>query len=224
MVDETRQPETASVWRDADAYIDTVKRAYRRDNWQNQPQYCEVRSEKATVLGAIRPVADNWGITLRVCHGFGSTGMETQVGTLFEGLSKEIAVFYLGDHDPSGHVIEQDIHRREQNASGIDFRMVRLAIHPADISLFNLPPQTIKASDSRAASFRRRFGSNAATVELDALPAAGLRRRVNESISGLIDHARWNRQVAVQQLELKCIAEFAERIRNLPQITAGLNR
>src|ERR1043166_8788568 len=32
MVDETREAETVNVWRDATAYIETVKRAYRRDN------------------------------------------------------------------------------------------------------------------------------------------------------------------------------------------------
>lgn len=217
MVDETRQPELVNSWQNMEAYVETVKKAYRRDNWQDQPQYCEVWSEKATILGAIRPVADRWGVTLRVCHGFGSTGMEAQVGTLFEELDKEITVFYLGDHDPSGHVIEQDMHRRVKNASGIDFRMVRLAIHASDIALFKLPPQAIKASDSRAASFRLRFGSNAATVELDALPAAELRKRVDKSVQSSIDRERWNRQVAVQQVELNCIADFAERIRNLPQ-------
>ena len=132
MVDETRQPEMVSVWQNATEYVDAVKRSYRRDNWQDQETYCEVWSEKATILGAIRPVADHWGITLRVCHGFGSTGMEGQVGRLFEELTQSITVFFLGDHDPSGHVIEQDIHRRVQAASGVDFRMRRLAIHPAD--------------------------------------------------------------------------------------------
>src|ERR1017187_6682416 len=42
MVDETRQPETVSVWRDATQYVETVKRSYRRDNWQDQANYCEV--------------------------------------------------------------------------------------------------------------------------------------------------------------------------------------
>jgi hypothetical protein len=37
MVDETREAEMVSVLRDATAYVDTVKRAYRRDNWQDQP-------------------------------------------------------------------------------------------------------------------------------------------------------------------------------------------
>jgi hypothetical protein len=54
MVDETRNPEVISVWDDPVDYVETVKEAYRRDNWQDQPNYCEVWSEKGTILGAIR--------------------------------------------------------------------------------------------------------------------------------------------------------------------------
>lgn len=218
MIDETREPETVSVWTDAAAYIEAVKRSYRRDNWQDQENYCEVWSEKATILGAIRPVAATWGITLRVCHGFGSTGMEQQIGAYFAGVDKDITVFYLGDHDPSGHVIEKDIHERVVTASGRDFYMERLAIHQADIRLHKLPPQRIKATDSRAAGFQRRFGPGAATVELDALPAAELRRRVETAITELIDFEIWNRQVSVQNLEFNCIADFAANIKALPQL------
>jgi hypothetical protein len=207
-----------SVWKDKDRYIETVKRAYRRDNWQDQTNYCEVWSEKATVLGSVRPIADKYGITLRVCHGFGSTGMESDVGSRFENLGKRITIFYLGDHDPSGHIIEEDMHRRVQTASGIKFKMVRLAIHPADIECFNLPPQTIKKSDSRAASFRHRFGEEASTVELDALPAAELRDRIESAVSGLIEYDTWNRQVRVQEMELECIRKIADHVKNLPQI------
>lgn len=133
-------------------------------------------------------------------------------------LEKEITIFFLGDHDPSGRSIEEDIHLRAQAAAGRDFRMERLAIHEQDIRLFNLPPQRIKTSDSRARSFRKRFGHDAPTVELDALPADELRRRVEQAVTGLIDPERWRRQVAVQQVELNCIVEFAERIKNLPQV------
>jgi hypothetical protein len=218
MVDETRQPETVNVWENAAAYIETVKRCYRRDNWQDQHHYCEVWSEKGTILGAIRPVAEEWGITLRVCHGFASAGMEQQIAGFFEGIGKPISVFYLGDHDPSGHAIEEDIHRRVEVASGLSFGMERLAIHGADIVKFNLPPQRIKASDSRAAGFRQRYGSNAATVELDALPAAELRRRVKKAVTRLIDFETWNQQVMVQQVEFDSIAHFAECLKALPQV------
>lgn len=218
MVDETRQAEVVSVWTDAGAYVEAVKRSYRRDNWQDQAHHCEVWSEKGTILGAIRPIADEWGLTLRVSHGFGSTGMEQEIGSYFEGLDKEITVFYLGDHDPSGHAIEEDIHRRVETASGKQFTMRRLAIHADDIKRFHLPPQRIKATDSRADGFRRRFGARAATVELDALPAGELRRRIEEAVTELIDMERWDRQSMVQQVELDCIVDFAERMKHLPQM------
>jgi hypothetical protein len=218
MIDETREPETVSVWTDAAAYIEAVKRSYRRDNWQDQENYCEVWSEKATILAAIRPVADKWGITLRVCHGFGSTGMEQQIGAAFAEIEKPITVYYLGDHDPSGRVIEQDIHDRVVTASGCEFTMERLAIHQADIAKFKLPPQRIKSSDSRAAGFRKRFGKNAPTVELDALPAGELRWRVEKAIKRLIDFDTWNRQVAIQDVEFACIADIAAKMKALPQL------
>jgi hypothetical protein len=150
--------------------------------------------------------------------------MEGQVGRLFESIDKPITVFYLGDHDPSGHDIQRDIHQRVQAAGGREFALIRLAIHASDIRDFNLPPQRIKTTDSRAAGFKLRFGASAPTVELDALPVDVLRTRVRDAIDGLIDHELWNRQVAVQEVEMRCIADFADRVKNLPQAEVGENR
>jgi hypothetical protein len=223
IVDEGRQGHTPSVWENASGYIETVKHSYRRDNWQNQPSYCEVWSEKGTVRGSILPVTDELGVTVRVCHGYGSTGMEGEIGELFATIEKPITVFYLGDHDPSGHDIERDIHARVQRSAGKDFEMVRLAIHASDIKAFKLPPQKIKATDSRARGFQRQFGKKAATVELDALPVSELRRRIRSAIEDLIEPTAWARQVRVQQMELECIAEVAERFKTLPQLDEDPN-
>ena len=217
MVDETREPVTVSMWDDVQRYLDTVKRSYRRDNWQTQPNYCEVWSEKATVLGSLRPLANELGITLRVCKGFASTGMQMRIGEDFELIAKPISVFYVGDHDPSGEDIPRDIHERGQRASGKNFTIKRLAIHPEDIRRFNLPPQEIKDSDARTPGFKRKYGDKAPTVELDALPVDELRRRVRDAIQSLIEWDAWDRQVQVQQVEMNCIAEFADRVKNLPQ-------
>ena len=218
IVDELREAEIVNMWDNLAEYLDTVKTSYNRNNWMDQPNHCEVWSEKATVLGSLRPITREFGVMLRACRGFGSTGMETVIGDLFEGIKKPITVFYLGDHDPSGIDIQRDIHQRAQTASGKDFKMTRLAIHPEDIKAFNLPPQRIKATDTRARGFEQRFGAKAATVELDALPVEELRRRVREAIESLIDFDLWNRQRAVQQVELNCIADFVDRVKNLPQV------
>ena len=218
IVDELRGAERVSMWDDLAGYMEAVKTSYRRDSWVDQPHYCEVWSEKATVLGSLRPITQEYGVMLRACRGFGSTGMESVIGDLFEDTDKPITVFYLGDHDPSGIDIQRDIHMRAQAASGNDFGLVRLAIHADDIAAFNLPPQKIKATDSRARGFEKRFGLRAPTIELDALPVEELRRRVQTAIRLLIDFDSWNRQVEIQNVELNCIAEFADRVKNLPQL------
>ena len=110
------------------------------------------------------------------------------------------------------------MHRRVQAAAGMGFEMVRLAIHAEDIARFKLPPQEIKDRDVRAAAFRRELGNTAAPVELEALPVAELKRRIVEAVTSLVDFDRWNRQVEVQRVELNCIAKFAERMKNLPQL------
>jgi hypothetical protein len=218
MIDETRQGEVVSVWRDVGEYVDTVRNAYRRDHWETQPNHVEVWSEKATVLGSIRPICAKWGVTTRVAHGYGSCGMEMDTADLFESLGKPITVLYLGDFDPSGTQMEEDIHQRVQRASGIEFEMVRVAIHGQDIKRFKLPPQKVKDSDTRARSFRRQFGRNAATVELDALPVDELRRRLDQAIGDLVDRKLWDRQTATEEVEFACIQRFADAIKSLPQI------
>jgi hypothetical protein len=215
MVDETRNPETQNVFKDIDKYIDAVGSSYRRDNWQSQPEYCEVWSEKATILASLRPVARELGVTLRVCHGYGSCGMEMQIADHFVDLGKPIHIFYLGDHDPSGHDIERDIHAKVQRDCGFRFTMRRLAIHAADIEAFDLPPQIVKVKDSRSPSFLRKHGNSASTVELDALPADELRQRVRNAVEALIDWELWDRAIGVQKVELASIAEGTAYMRQL---------
>lgn len=216
MVDETREGEMISVWQDSGAFIETVRHSYRRDLWQDQPGYCEIWSEKGTVLGSLRPVTQELGVMLRVCHGFGSASMECQIGKLFEGIEKPVTIFYAGDFDPSGECIEEDISRRTIAASGRTFEVRRLGIYRSDIARFRLPPKKIKDTDSRAPAFRRKYGKDQATVELDALPVEELRRRVRFAVEGLIDSERWNRQAGLQDVELKSMADFFRSYQTLP--------
>jgi hypothetical protein len=126
IVDELHEAERASSWENAADFMDALRPGYRRANWQDQPNYCEVWSEKATVLDSLRPLTQEYGVILRDCRGFGSTGMESQIGNLFEGIDKPIMIFYLSDHDPSGIDIERDIHRRARRDNWFfTARMVR---------------------------------------------------------------------------------------------------
>jgi hypothetical protein len=43
---------------------------------------------------------------------------------------------------------------------------------------------------------------------------------VDNAVTALIDVGSWNRQLAVQEVECKCIEEFANKMKHLPQLDA----
>ena len=72
IVDETRERGARSNLEDPAAFVRTVRRSYRRDFWEQQPDRVEVWSEKGTVRGVLAPVLDEYGVGFRVMHGFSS--------------------------------------------------------------------------------------------------------------------------------------------------------
>jgi len=207
IVDRSRPSYTPSVWKDASKYGEAIKKSYRKDYWETQPNHVEIWTEKDAIIGSIEPVTDELGVTVRVGRGFLSTTKAHDIAERFQGIDKPIHVFYLGDHDPSGQEIERDLYERIRTYGSGYFDLERLAIHKSDISLYNLPPLRIKDGDLRAAKFRRQYGEEC--VELDALPPDILRARIRDAVEYLQDLVAWNRAVAVEKVELASIQDAA---------------
>jgi hypothetical protein len=171
--------------------------------------------EKDAIIGSIEGLAvGELGVTVRVGRGFMSATRCHEIAERFDdiGDSKEIYVFYLGDHDPSGRCIEMELYERvvRYGTSFSSFNMRRLAIHESDIRAFNLPPLRVKMTDSRAKTFKRQYGSKC--VELDALPPTELRRRIKDAVECLIDWDVWNRAITVEEAEKTSIEQIVNRI------------
>jgi hypothetical protein len=201
ITDRSRPEYVPNVFADAKGYAEVVKRAYRKDYWDTQPNHVEVWTEKDAIIGCIEPLTNELGITVRVGRGFSSTTKKHEIACLFQkiGRKKNIYVLYLGDFDPSGMAIEQNL-RYDIDA---DFEMQRLAIHHKDIWQFNLPPLRVKETDSRSVDFV--IGHGSVCVELDALPPSELRRRIENEVNNLKDAAKWDRAIAVEKVELASI-------------------
>lgn len=204
IVDRSRPEYNPSMWKDAVAYGRTIQRAYRKDYWQTQPQHVELWSEKDSVIGSIEALTNELGIKVRVGRGFLSTTRIHEIAVEFRGLLKPITVFYIGDHDPSGREIEDNARARVEEY-GVDFSLERLAIHKADIAIWNLPPLRIKDEDTRARQFRTNHGEDC--VELDALPVGELRKRIREAVEDRLDQTLWDRAIAVEKVELANIQD-----------------
>lgn len=213
IVDRSRPEYSPTVFTDAAEYARTIKRIYRKDYWKTQPRYVELWVEKDAIIGAIQNVTDELGIMVHVGRGFLSTTKAHEIAEHFKSIrysepDKIIEVFYLGDHDPEGRVIERDLKKRIRGYMTSGFGLTRLAIHKADIKKFHLPPQKIKDSSANAAKFRKKHGEQ--TVELDALPPTELRKRIRDAVEQCINRELWDRAVGVEDAELASIQSFAD--------------
>jgi hypothetical protein len=219
IVDRSRPQYSPNVWNNAEDYADTVKRGYRRDYWHTQPNYVELWVEKDAIIGSIEKVTDELGITIRVGRGFLSTTKAHEIARHFARITKPITVFYLGDHDPSGHCIESDFFDRIQNYGSGEFELKRLAIFARDIKTYNLPPLRLKDRDNRAAKFVAQHGADC--VELDALPPDVLRARIKDSVEEMLDMDLWERAVKVEEVEMASIKDTVGRWQNLATADAS---
>jgi hypothetical protein len=213
IVDRSRPEYAPNVFKDAHGYAEVVRRSYRKDYWELQPNHVEVWTEKDAIIGCIEGLTNELGITVRVGRGFNSVTKRHQIQSLFRQIDrsgKRIFVLYLGDHDPSGVAIEKDLCEKVR----ANFSIKRIAIHKADIRQFNLPPLRVKDSDSRSVEFVRNHGPDC--VELDALPANELRRRIRDTVHSLMDRTKWERAIEVEKAEMASIISSMELWNKLP--------
>jgi len=205
IVDETRGIERVPQWNDPGAFARTVKRAYRRDLWAQQPQRVEIWSEKGTMRGTLAPVLDDYGVGFRVFHGFNSATSMNDIAEATADQTAPLRVFYIGDWDPSGmKMSEVDIPGR-LDSYGAWVEMSRLSLTAQDTQRPELATASFPASDKRKDSrypwFVRNFGN--LCWEVDALSPVVIRDRVEGAIRSMITDAdAWHRYEATEQAEL----------------------
>jgi hypothetical protein len=208
IVDETRAAERVSAWENPDAYVETVKHAYRRDRWTDQPSWIEVWSEKGTIRSTLAPVLSQYGVTCRVMHGYGSATAVHQVALESPcGIEKPLEVLYVGDWDPSGlHMSDADLPARIGEYGG-DITVTRVALVMADI-MSGLPffPADTKRGDPRYRWYVDGYGSRC--WELDALSPVVLRQRVEQEILERLDITAWARAEVVERAERESLSSI----------------
>jgi hypothetical protein len=208
IVDETREAEAVSAWENPAAYVETVKRSYRRDRWTDQPRRLEVWAEKGTIRGTLKPVLDAYGVTFRVMHGYGSATAVYQAAADSMAGTKLLEVLYAGDWDPSGlHMSEVDLPRRIDEYGGV-IAFTRVALTEQDIRS-GLPSFHVdtKRQDPRYRWYRDN-GYGTRCWELDALSPNILRQRVEAAIVDRLDLDAWDRADVAEKAEQESLTSI----------------
>lgn len=201
--DRGRLPKEPPEWNNLEDLVDAALRAYRLPRWKGQENYVELWVEKEALAGVLEPLAREFHVTLMVNKGYSSSSALYASAKRFIaarrdgadvaddeddralGGMKELKLFYLGDHDPSGEDMVRDIGDRLALFGVEDLEVRKLALTMTQITKYNPPPNPAKLSDSRAAAYVEKFGDS--SWEVDALPPNVLAQIIRKAFKEVVD-------------------------------------
>ena len=105
---------------------------------------------------------------------------------------KKVIVLYLGDHDPSGIDMGNDVRNRLMTftgASASQLEVRRIALTMDQIEEYAPPPNPTKLTDSRAGKYIEDYGHEC--WELDALEPTVIRGLIQEHIDKIRNKRLW---------------------------------
>ena len=208
IVDETREAERIASWNMPEEIIKAAVSQYRKNYWADQPNRVEVWSEKGTIRGTLAPILNEYGVTFRVMHGYGSATTLHSIADETRQSDKPMTILYVGDYDPSGlHMSEIDLPRRLELYDG-KATIRRVALDKSDVTDTDLPSfeAESKSKDPRYKWFVQNYGKQA--WELDALSPVILRKRVESEILKLIDMDLWDHAKEIEAAEIESMSSI----------------
>lgn len=183
-----REPETYGSA--ADAILQTAQ-LYRRSLWASSPLTVEVWCESNSIAGVLNDVTEKWAVPLLPLVGFSSETFAVSSALELNARRRPAVIYYVGDHDPYGLLIEQKIRETLRDWCRVPISVERLGVRWDQIQMWDLPGTTPK----------KAYGYPIA-VEAEAIPAPTIRQIVNDAIEQHIDP---------HELHVLQVAEASER-------------
>lgn len=193
--DRTRYLRARSYWDDARAILESTPQAFTVDPWEGQDHRVEVWIEKDALVGVIEPVCSRLHLPYFSCRGYVSWSEMYQASQRYLRRARDLGgartiILHLGDHDPSGIQMTEDIEDRLWRLhAGNRVEVRRIALTMDQVEEYNPPPNPAKLTDSRARDYVPRYGYE--SWELDALEPATLDSLISEEAQRGLDQDAW---------------------------------
>jgi len=205
LVDEGREAEIPLCFDSPNEAIAYIARHYRRNPWSDADELVEVWCEKAGLLGVLREVTQRYCVPIVACHGFSSLSLLYETSQRWAEGERQVTAYYLGDHDPSGVLIDPAVVRTiEEMDDSVGFSLVRLAVTPDQVVDMRLPTRPTKRAGNRHAV---KFVGD--SVEVDAIPPRVLRNMVEGAILSHLDQGALDRLKRQEEEERGLLEELA---------------
>lgn len=208
--DRARRPHFFGHFSDAYQCIQWAMCEYRLDRWDGQNCYAELWVEKDALASVLKPLADDYHVTLMINRGYSSVSAMKDSAERFRCHGDvEGYLFYLGDLDPSGEDMVRDI-RTRLNEFGVFPMVQKIALTMDQVQEFNPPPNPAKVTDPRAADFIKRYG--ASSWEVDALTPPVLSQIIRGAFDPVIDKQVMNNVISQEERDKERLLAAAENV------------
>lgn len=125
-------------------------------------------------------------------------------------VTRDLKLFYLGDHDPSGEDMVRDIADRLKMFKVPNLEVIKIGLTMAQVKKYNPPPNPAKVSDPRAEEYIKKYGPH--SWEVDALPPDVLRKLIRAAFEGVIDMPLMNSIKAREETHKKHLLRVASEL------------
>lgn len=197
--DLSRQGYFTNTYASAADFITRMKRFYRADLWQGADSRCEIWAESRSIASVILADCKELAVDLYPCGGFSSLSFIHGAAESINhsGDTRPLQVFYIGDYDAAGVLIDVSLQRelREHLHRDIELRFERIGINEDQIEEYDLPTKPRKEGDKRSQHV-------AYSVEAESMPAKILRGILRDKVEALLPE---------NALAVAKVAEKAER-------------
>ena len=181
--DATRRGYHVNTFNSAADFLRRMNGLYRADLWRNADHYCEVWTESRSLAGVIEDECEELAVSLYPAGGFSSITLAFEAADFINQShdGRDVVIFYIGDYDPAGVLIDVALERelRAHLSPDITLHFERIGITEEQIAHFDLPTKPRKEGDRRSAQVR-------STVEAEAMPAAIMRDLLRSRIEALL--------------------------------------
>ena len=199
ITDATRRGYFVDTFKSPSDFLSRVNGLYRADLWEQTNYYVEVWAESRSIAGVIQEDCEELAVPLYPSGGFTSATLAHEAAQHINEvyLGRTVKIFYIGDYDQSGVLIDKAIESelRTHLDDDIEMDFVRVGINREQIAIYDLPEKPRKATDRRSPEVE-------VTVEAEAMPAHILRDLLRSVIEQLLPR---------DALRIARIAEESER-------------
>jgi len=210
--DRERSVYRLPTYSDPSDVIDEAAGRFHMDRLRGQPRRVEVWVEKKALQSVVRGPANRWGLRYFPCKGYASDTSLWNAAQRhrrhWEKRSQGVTVLHLGDMDPSGVNMTEDITERLVQYGAHQTVVRRIALNPEQVQEYNPPPQPAKESDSRHADFVEKYGEH--SYELDALDPEVITDLINKHVREILDVDLWTEKMREEQEHTETLEAVAE--------------